>query len=138
MNALAPVIARPERLEALTFSAWKVGAGVNYPLDIGAPATLAEAADEACQRCQHRDTFMVLQRDSLNTAAVLAAYVVKQGAPRWVTKAGFAHEVKVKTYKPELLFVSAVDTFVPVEPFRWTAGCDPVGLTAAQRSTVEG
>jgi hypothetical protein len=137
MGALAAIPARAERLNALTFTAWKVGGGVNYPLDIGQAETLADAVTEACRRCQHKDVFVVLQRNALNGAAMLANYVVKQGAHRWVRASGAAHEVKQKTFKPELLFSMAVDTFVPIEPFSWTPGCDPVGLTDAQRNTIE-
>jgi len=47
------------------------------------------------------------------------------------------HEIeRLPTFKPDLLLASAVDTFVPVEPFAWTPGCDVVG--AAVPGLVEG
>ena len=75
MGALSPAAAvRPAAFARLTFTAWKVGAGVNYPLDIGAPETLQAAAEEACRRCQHKDKFHVFQRDEINKRGVLAKY----------------------------------------------------------------
>jgi len=137
MSALATARCA-EAFTRTTFAAWKLGStGTSYPLDTGAADTLDAVVAHAAPRCHHKDIFHVLERDELAKQGRLHIYVIKQGKPVWQRKEGFAHPVQVKPLRAELIASMAVDTFVPIEPFRWSPGCDPVGLSEAQRNTVE-
>ena len=133
MSALAPI--RPQPMQTVSYQAWRLRDETAVPLELGEVNDVQDALAAACASCGHKDTLFLLCDDG--RAKLLRAYVIQQGKrehrrdpvtgiPRWV------HELK-----PATLFAMAVSAFDPVEPWRWTPGCDPVGLTAAQRNTVE-
>lgn len=127
MNALTKL------LPAERFQAWRVlGNGPSQAIDLSLASSLDEAIQTAGQHCQHKDWFSVLHVTPTKTTEHVC--YVKQGKPTWVRKEGFAHAVQVKPLEVERKFSREVTAFAPVEPFRWTPGCDVVGV---DRSLVE-
>ncbi len=120
-------------LPAETYQAWRVlPDGTSQPLDVANAATLDEARQSALLACQHKDHFSVLQTGPCGQ--VEHVFYVKQGKARWITKPGFAHQVHIKPLEVELRFSRAVTAFAPVKTFRWSPGCDVVGI---DRDVVE-
>lgn len=136
MNAIQPAFAH--RLEAIgdTFAAWRIADGNDsaaYPLECVA-TTLAEAVDSAAPSCCHKDTLLILATEGRSGRKTLHAFRIKQGKRTYRTDpltrvAGF-----VAPLYAEKQFTLPVEDFAPVEPFRWTPGCDVVGV---DRSVVE-
>lgn len=133
MNAPANITPRAEPLPAL-FEAWIAGEAASRRLDVSGATTLHEARDAAAQFCKHKDHFLIKRTDRATGEAMLHCYYVKQKAPTWVRKPGFAHVVQVRPLEAELRFSMAVNAFAPVEPWRWTPGADVVGI---DRDVVE-
>lgn len=124
----APALTRPQPFGAMTFKAWRQRDELAVPLDIGQPADLREAIAAACASCGHKDTLFLLCED--RQIKLLRAYAIQQGKREYRGPAlGY-----VAPLKPAELFCLPVREFDPVEPWRWSPGCDVVGI---DRNTVE-
>lgn len=110
------------RLARFTFEAWRVCAsGKAQPIEVAAE-TLADAVSAAALHCQHKDVFLILETDTQAGTFTLHSYTVKRKS-----SAKWNGERKVHDCYAERLFSMAVTEFAPVEPWRWTPGCDVVG-----------
>lgn len=119
--------ARPVALTA-EYKAWKLANGVHHPLRIEA-STLPNVIAEAQGYCAHKDQFAVLECD--DGKQTLRIYQIKQGRAEYRYSGGVP--VRMAPMKAELVTELAVDAYAPVEPFRWSPGCDVVG---AERGVI--
>lgn len=134
MNIQVTAPAFQHLLPAERFTAWRIlGNGTSQPLDTGDATTLDDAASNALQGCQHKDHFTVLHTNVAGKQTE-HVYYVKAGKPVFVRKPGFAHAVQIKPLSLEHRFSRKLAEFAPVEPWRWTPGCDVVGI---DRNVVE-
>lgn len=137
MNAPAIQPAFASKLEAIadTFTAWRVTGGKSHPLEISA-ATLTEATEQALHHCQPRDTLLILATAGLSGRQTLHSFTVKKSTKRYFYRASYDGGPQVRVAMKEALagFAIEVERFAPVEPFRWSPGCDVVGV---DRSVVE-
>lgn len=141
MNApLKLVAARASHFAAKSFTAWRVPVDAArsecYPLDLGQPADLAEAASAAERQCNHLEHFVVREIDALGDKATLHIFAIRRESKRKFRRDPLTGEPgwSQRLYRDHL-FSMQVRAFDPVEPWRWTPGCDPVGI---DRSVVQG
>lgn len=92
--------------------------------------TFDEAMQGALMSCQHKDTLFLLHTDRISGNKMLHCYVIRQGKRIYRG----ALEGWVAPLKPDLVFSMPVIDFAPVEPWRWTPGCDVVG---ADRGVID-
>ena len=117
------------------FEAWRVGEAMSPRLDTLDATTLAEARDHAASSCSHKDHFLVKQTDRATGRATLHLFYVKQKAATWLRDPATGIPKQVRPLEAEHRFSVPVEAFAPVEPWRWSPGCDVVGI---DRSMVEG
>lgn len=133
MNAVAPRIARAERI-APTFEAWTIGAdGIHFPVKLTAE-TLAEAVEQATQICPDKGRFVVLETAPLAASRKLHIYALRKKAAKWRRNPVTGAEERYEPRFADPIVIMKVDTYVPVEHFTWSPGCDVVGF---DRSVVE-
>ena len=134
--ALAPFAPADSRAVALgpSFAAWRVlSDGKAQAIEVVA-TTLAEAVDQAKVQCAHKDVFVIRVTDALTAETKAHFFAVKRKSQgRWVVRDHVP--TKVHDQYAEPLFALAVSAFQPVEPWRWTPGCD-VGGYARHRDVV--
>jgi hypothetical protein len=135
MNALSN-IARAEAMHDL-FEAWIPGDQTSRRVDTLHASTLAEARDAAQGSCSHKDHLIIKQTSRPSGEATIHVFYVKQKAATWVRQPGFAHPVQVRPLEAELRFSMPVDAFAPVEPWRWSPGCDPVGAKRELAAAID-
>ena len=113
------------------FTAWvQRGNGTAQRIDCHV-RSFDEALQGALMSCQHKDTLFLLHTDRISGNKMLHCYVIRQGKRIYRG----ALEGYVAPLKPDLVFSTPVIDFAPVEPWRWTPGCDVVG---ADRGFIEG
>lgn len=123
-----------------TFKAWRTGAHSTAaePIDIvGAENLLAALNYAKMGSLKHKDTLAILHCSTRLGKQVLHLYAVKTS-----TKVGFyrdAYDGGPKVWQRGLdcapISSFEVLAFCPVEPFRWSPGCDAVG--APKFATVQ-
>lgn len=90
-------------------------------------ASLAQIEERLCHPFYQRATIFVLENDSVNEVLTLHTYRVRKG--QWLGRYDEQHR-KAYPYKADRLFSLPVETFEPVEPWRYEPGCDVVGAGA--------
>ena len=112
---------RPIALTA-TYRAWKLCNGIHHPLRIEG-STLEDVKAEAQGFCGHKEQFVILESDGgKNTVRV---YQIKQGKPEYLYVGGVPS--RMTPHRADLVTEMQVHAYAPVEPFRWSPGCDVVG-----------
>jgi hypothetical protein len=121
-----------------TFRAFRVPAsGTAIPLDIGAPATLAEATDAAMlgNGFQPKETLFIHEVDDARRRGVLYTFAVKQlSRAIWVRDPATGVSRAERKIYPDPLCAVAMDSFEPTRRFDAFRDC-PVG---ADLTLVEG
>lgn len=119
---------------AVTFRAWRA-CGEAYPIDLGEPAILTDALNEALARgcLQHKDTLLICRDDIRTGRSELHAWTIKRKSqPRYVRGSDGTSKAVHDLYAAEL-FTCPVTGFYPIEPFDAFRD-DPVGV---DRTLVE-
>lgn len=109
-----------------SFTAWRIlDNGEACPERLFA-ATLPEIERELANEGTHQHRYVVRETDPINGKATLHFYTIRKGA--W--KGHYSHNRarKVYPYTADRLLSMKVNAFDPVEPWRWTPGCDVVGI----------
>ncbi len=108
------------------FTAWRVSetTGAAHPVATTGRC-LDDVRDELLIVCAHKDIFLI-REETVTGAQTVHQYAVKtKGKPSYrrigneVRRGQDVHAVKIMTL--------SVAAFVPIEPWRWTPGCDVVG-----------
>jgi hypothetical protein len=120
----------PRNIRAHTvdhFTAWRVAHGgrTALPIDL-AVVTMQDAISEAEQRCNHKDTLLIVHRGL--SGRMLHAFAIKQSSKVIRVPHEDGTWRYMKPLKSAPLFSVPVNDFSPVEPFVWTRGCDVVGV----------
>lgn len=114
----------PETFYRATFTAWMVSDGSTTGAKSALFArSLPAAEDEIAAAYSNKETILVLEADGISGTQTLHTYRVRVGKPQW--RQGFDKPVARKT--AERICSVRVNAFEPVEPWRWTPGCDVVG-----------
>lgn len=118
-----------------TFRAWRIFEnGENHPLAINA-SDLAEAVMQAAPECPHKGKFVVCHVDALKGRTTLHFYTIRQKQAIWRHNPQTRQAERFTPRTAEHLLSQGVKSFDPVEPFRWSPGCNVVGVDS---SIVEG
>ncbi len=112
---------RPTRLAASTFKVWRVTSGLAQPHPVHGE-TLADVERELAIEACRGDTFNILETPAIEGTAQLHTCIIRRGS-----QATWADGRKVYSYKADRICSVAVASFEPVQPWRWTPGCDVVG-----------
>lgn len=139
-GALERFLIEPEELAPMrpTFTAWLVlASGKAHPLPADG-ATLNEALASALTGgCTHKSQVVIREHNPVKRETRLHVYAIKRrSAGRWVVRDHVP--AKVHDLYPDPLFVLDVTAFEPVEPWKWTPGCDVVGVERSVVSPIGG
>jgi hypothetical protein len=125
----APIAAR--RFARSTFTGWQVlDSGKAQPHPIHG-ATLDQIERELAVDGLHGATILVRETETLTGTTTLHSYRVRRG--KWLGRYDDACR-RVYAHSADKLFSMEVSSFAPVEPWRWSPGCDVVG----QSNVIEG
>ena len=132
---LAAVAERPSVLPR--FKAWRCGGTTSaVPIDIADAQSLKEALASATDAYfVHKDRLAILETDHCAGKSLLHLYGIQQQARPDYIRGADGLSKAVHRLKPAHLLTMPVEQFAPVEIFRWSPGCDVVGI---DRSAVEG
>ena len=132
---LAAAAERPAVLPR--FKAWRCGGTTSaVPIDIADAQSLKEAlASATATYFVHKDRLAILETDHRAGKSLLHLYGIQQQAALQYVRTESGRMVAIKRLKPAHLLTMPVEQFAPVEIFRWSPGCDVVGI---DRSAVEG
>lgn len=121
-----------------SFKAWRIaGTDKAWPIDLAGAGTLAEAVNAAkAGPLAAKDTLAIRHTEGRTGQHMVHIYEIKKSA-----SAGFYRDaldgggrVWVRGLVATLRCSFLAAAFDPVEPFRWTSGCDVVGI---DRTLVE-
>ena len=112
---------------AFTVLAWTEG---GTPIDVSAAADVKEAADIAANRVGHKGGFVLLQTHDGTNRQACRFCRVKRSTKHHTYRPALDGGNPVREGKLEAVevFAMAVTAFAPVEPWKWTPGCDVVGI----------
>lgn len=115
----------PQPFPTVAYRAWRIGtAGKCQPVDLG-DADGADAVIARAMPMTRGDTFIVETTDVRSGARNVTIYCVRQRSGA----VGYDPLTGRNLYKLYADPIAAFDVtaFEPVEPWRWTPGCDVVG-----------
>jgi hypothetical protein len=117
---------RPINFNRRTFEAWQIGESgyVQSRPVFDHESADAIAASYACEG-SFGETLAVRETDSIAGTATLHFYRVRRG--KWLGRYSRDGERKEYPFYADPLFKLNVKAFDPVEPWRYTRGCDVVG-----------
>jgi hypothetical protein len=121
----APANLRP--MARSTFTVWRLSSDVKHAVAHSLTvATLPQIEREIAVTASHGATVFVLEQDAITGAQLLHAYRIRRG--KWAGR--YDADTGTKTYpcSADKLFALPVAAFEPVEPWRWSPGCDVVGV----------
>lgn len=121
---------RPTRMVASTFTVWRALDGGKAQPETTNATSLIEIERTIATELNHGATFLVRETATISGRATLHTYRVRKGkAMAWGADAK-------RTYRwvADRLFSVEVTAFAPVEPWRWSPGCDVIG----QSNFIEG
>ena len=118
-----------------TYRAWRIspdGSGREaIPLPSGHADSLKDALDNALTGGKlvcHKDHVAILVTDTVTGKRMVHFYAIKrQSAPQFRWDPEQQRNVRFHKHYPVEIFAMAVNEFVPVEPWKWSPGADPVG-----------
>lgn len=123
-----------------TFQAWRFSPDnprcEGDPIDMTGVRSLSAAQIAVTAHVFHKDKVAILVTDEVTQRRVVHFYAVKRKSPaprRW--DAENLRYVAAPAEYLDPLFSMAASRFAPVEPWRWSPGCDVVGI---DRNTIEG
>lgn len=122
-------------LPAVSVKVWRIAGGNAYPLEVTAQ-DIPEAVNEGAPFCNHKDFLAVLHGHSGKGKKALHLYAIKQQSrPNYRKNPQTGLTESFRPLYADPLFSMTVNDFNPVEPFKWTPGCDAVGI---DRTLIEG
>lgn len=118
--------ARPFARETFTCWAKRDGDAKASRFTVSA-TTLPEIEREIAAGPYYGMTVLVLGEDTIAGTKLLHVYRIRRG--KWLGRTDPRTFAKVYPHTADKLFSMPVRDFSPVEPWRWTPGCDVVGHT---------
>lgn len=111
------------RMAHATFRVWRITTGLAQPHDMTGE-TMADIARALSDAAYHGDTFLIEETLAVSGKTTLHTVRIRRGkAIGWSADAK-----RTYAYTADRLCSVAVKAFDPVLPWRWSPGCDVLGV----------